>query len=67
MSKDKKETFMCSDSMAELIGKVAYKADRNKSDVIRACILLSIDTVLANPSLTNRISIEDRKDHTISR
>ena len=60
---DRKETFMCCDAMANLIGKVAYEADRNKSEVIRACILLAIDTIRETPSLTNRLSIEDRKDY----
>ncbi len=63
MAKDRKETFMCSDAMADLVGRVAFDADRSKSEVIRACILLSIDTVRSIPSLTNRISIDDRKDH----
>ena len=63
---DTKITFMCSAPLAQLISKVAFDADRNKSEVIRACILLSIDAVNANPTLANRIAIEDRKDHQIS-
>ncbi len=65
MSNDQKITFMCPDSMTDLIGKVSFEIDRNKSELLRACVLLSIDTIRANPSLTNRLSIEDRKDHQI--
>lgn len=62
---DTKITFMCNESLAELVGKVAFDIDRNKSEVIRACILLSIDAIRMTPSLANRMAVEDRKDHQI--
>ena len=65
MAKACKETFMCEEPLAELISRVAYQIDRTKSDVIRACILLGIDTIRSTPSLTNRVTIEDRIDHQI--
>lgn len=61
--KDRKETFMCNDALADMLGRIAFETDRTKSDIVRTCILLSIDTVRACPSLTNRITIEDRIDH----
>ena len=63
---DVKITFMCPESLAALISKVGFDTDRNKSEIIRACILLGIDTVSQVPTLTNRLSMEDRKDHQIS-
>lgn len=63
MANDSKETFMCPEQLAELIGKVAFEVDRSKSEVIRACILLSVDTIRATPSLVNRVAVEDRLDH----
>lgn len=66
MSKDTKVTFMCDEGLAELIGKVAFDTDRNKSEIIRACILMSIETVRMVPSLTNRLSMEDRRDYQIT-
>jgi hypothetical protein len=63
MSADNKLTFMCDDAMAELLAKVAFHSDKNKSEIIRACVLLAIDTVAANPALINKISISDRISH----
>jgi hypothetical protein len=67
MANDRKETFMCPEQMAELIGKVAFDIDRSKSEVVRACILLSIETIRVNPSLANRITVEDRLDYQRNR
>ena len=53
-------TFKTSESLAELIGKTAFQIDKNKSEIIRACILLGIDAVGTTPSLVHRIQIEDR-------
>jgi len=62
---DNKITFMCCERLADLIGKTAFDVDRTKSEVIRACLLLGLDTVRANPTYANRLSIEDRKDYQI--
>lgn len=66
MSNDAKVTFSCPEQLAELVGKVSFEIDRNKSEVIRTCILLGIDAIRANPALTNRINFEDRKENKIT-
>jgi len=63
MSHDTKITFMACEELTELIGRVSYETDRSKSEIIRACVLHSIDAIRAMPTLTNRLSIEDRKDY----
>jgi len=45
MANDSKITFMCDEAMSDLLAKVSFDSDCNKSEVIRACILLGIDTV----------------------
>ncbi len=60
MAKETTITFKTSEPLADLIGRIAFETDKNKSEVIRACVLLGIDTVRATPSLVNRIQIEDR-------
>lgn len=60
---DNKITFMIDDQLAEMIAKVAFTLDRNKSEVIRGCILLAIDTIANNPPLLSKITIEDRINH----
>ena len=63
MANDAKVTFMCDESMANLLSKVAFDSDNNKSEIIRACILLSIDTVRNTPSLVQRLQLSDRIDY----
>ncbi|MBT6217835.1 MAG: hypothetical protein HOI42_13860 [Candidatus Marinimicrobia bacterium] len=65
MANDITITFKAPTELADLLGKTAFDIDKGKSEVIRACILLSIDTVQAVPSLVNRIQIEDRKSNNI--
>ncbi len=60
MAKETTITFKTSAELSDLIREVAFDMDKNRSEVIRACVLLSIDTVKATPSLVNRIQIEDR-------
>ena len=62
---DAKVTFMCPEQLADLVGKVSFEIDLNKSEVIRACILLSIDTIRNTPSLAKRIDVKDRNDNQI--
>lgn len=62
---DTKVTFMCSEQLAELVGKVSFETDFNKSEVIRTCILLGIDTIRANPALASKIGVSDRRDYQI--
>lgn len=57
---EEKITFMINDKFSDLLAKVTFDLDSDKSSVIRACILLSIDTLKANPHLIKNISIDDR-------
>ena len=52
--------FKISEELEDLISKTSFEIDKNKSEVIRTCVLLSIDTVKKYPSLVNRIQFEDR-------
>ena len=61
MGKETTVTFKVSEAMADLISRTAFDIDKGKSELIRCCILLSIDTVKACPSLVNRIQLEDRQ------
>ncbi len=63
---DQKITVMIDDQLADLIAKVAFGLDCTKSEVIRACILLGIDTISSNPPLISKISINDRFPHQLS-
>lgn len=57
-------TFKAPEDMAAWISKVAFDLDKSKSELIRACVLLSMDTVANTPSLCNRIQFEDRLSKT---
>lgn len=61
MSNEITITFKVSEKFADLLGKASFDIDKGKSEIIRTCILLSIDTIKAVPSLVNRIQIEDRE------
>jgi hypothetical protein len=63
MANDLKITFMCDAGIGDLLSSVAFHSDYNKSEIIRACILLSIDTIQATPSLVQRVALSDRKDY----
>ena len=52
-------TFKVSEMLADMIGRATFETDKNKSEIIRACILLSLPTLLACPSLTNMIQVEN--------
>jgi hypothetical protein len=53
-------TFKMEEEMAAWLSRVAFDMDKSKSELIRCCLLLSLDTVMATPSLVNRIRFEDR-------
>ena len=56
-------TFKVPEDLADLLGRTSFDIDKAKSEIIRTCILLSIDTIKAVPSLVNRIQIEDRESN----
>lgn len=60
MAEEVKITFKVAGEMADWIGKVAFDLDRTKSEIIRCCILLGVDTIKATPSLVDRIQFADR-------
>jgi len=60
MAKETTITFKVTEPMADLISRTAFDLDKGKSELIRCCILLSLDTIKAMPSLINRIQLEDR-------
>lgn len=52
-------TLKVSETLAHELGKATFATDKNKSEIIRCCILLSLQTILKCPSLVNRIQAED--------
>jgi len=64
MATDVSVTFKVSEDMARWISQAAFNIDKNKSEIIRACILLSMDTVINCPSLVHRMQFEDRRAST---
>lgn len=60
MNNDEKITFKCAEELKDLIGKLTVETDRSASEIIRCCIMLSIDAVKANPSLIDHVRFEDR-------
>jgi len=54
-------TFKVSEVLADMLGRATFETDKNKSEIIRACILLSLPTILACPSLANMVQVENFK------
>ncbi len=55
--------FKACESFSEWINRAVVILDRPKSEVIRCCLLLSLPTLCANPSLIDHTRFEDtRKD-----
>jgi len=48
-------TIKTTEEMADAISKLSFDADRNKSEIIRACICLGIPVLKSNPSLIYRL------------
>lgn len=65
MANDITITFKTDEKLAAILGQTALDVDKNKSEIIRCCILLGIDTIRATPSLVNRVQIEDRQSNNI--
>lgn len=59
MANDISITFKAQEEMETAIGTIAMKADRNKSEIIRACISLALPIIKANPSLIYRITFSE--------
>lgn len=54
-------TFKTTDQMEQALQKVCYQNDRNKSEVIRACITIALPVLVANPSLIYRLDFSELK------
>ena len=59
MATDISITFKAQEEMETAIGTIAMAADRNKSEVIRACISLALPIIKANPTLIYRIAFSE--------
>jgi len=62
MAKEVTITFKCDEAMADWLRKSAFELDKSASEIIRTCILLSLDTVKAIPSLIQSIQYSDREE-----
>lgn len=51
MAKDTKLTIMVEQSLIDELGRAAFNADVTKSDLVRACIHLSLPMLRSTPSL----------------
>ena len=58
-SKEVTLTFKVSEPLEDLLRETMIQTDKNKSEIIRCCLLLGLHTVQKCPSLVNRIQIED--------
>jgi hypothetical protein len=55
--------FKSCEDFAQWLNVSVANLDRSKSDVIRACILIALPSICANPSLIDHVRLEDtRKD-----
>ena len=51
MAKDEKLTIMVERTLVDQLGRAAFDADVTKSDLVRACIHLSLPLLRCTPSL----------------
>lgn len=61
MAKEIPLNLKISEEMADMLSRAIFEIDKSKSDIVRCCILLSLQTIVACPSLINRIQVEDFK------
>jgi hypothetical protein len=47
--------FKAPEEMERAIGQMTVKTDRNKSEILRACVCLALPILKSNPSLIYRI------------
>ncbi len=61
--KETLHTFKSCEDFSDWLNRAVANLDRQKSEVIRCCILLSLPAICANPSLIDHVRLEDtRKD-----
>jgi hypothetical protein len=59
MTKEISLAFKAPEEMERAIGQMTVKTDRNKSEILRACVCLALPILKANPSLIYRLSFEE--------
>ena len=52
-------TIKTTEIMAAAIGKLSFDSDRNKSEIIRACICLGLPILKASPTLIHRLDFTE--------
>jgi hypothetical protein len=52
-------TIKTTEEMADAIGKLSFDSDRNKSEIIRACICLGLPILKTNNSLIYRLDFSE--------
>lgn len=57
--KEQLHNFKACDEFSEWLHFGVNALGRSKSDVIRCCIMLSLPTICANPSLIDHVRLED--------
>ena len=55
MAKEISLAFKAPEEMERAIGQMTVKTDRNKSEILRACVCLALPVLKANPSLIYRL------------
>ena len=51
--------FKAPEEMERAIGQMTVKTDRNKSEILRACVCLALPTLNSNPSLIYRVDFSE--------
>lgn len=59
MAQEVSITIKTSEEMAAAIGKLSFDSDRNKSEIIRACVCLGLPILKENFSLIHRIDYSE--------
>ena len=57
-------TIKTTEEMADAIGKLSFDSDRNKSEIIRACVCLGLPVLRTNPSLIYRLDFNEFNSKT---
>jgi hypothetical protein len=52
---DRPINFKASSAFEDILSKALLKLDRDKSSVLRACILIGLPVILAHPDLVDRL------------
>ena len=63
MAKDEKLTVQVERELVDRLGRAAFEADVTKSDLVRACIHLSLPLLRATPSLIHIVPTLPGDEH----